>query len=422
MTRNTPKQRLYLLPVYVGSLKYYEKLLPYLRGRYDVRFLIVRPDDERRRGMLSYCEARGLSYEVLDAGLGKRGLRLPFVSAVWKRLMHQAACRAIFEDASNIKLVGVKAISTFEMIFREANRRGVDTIVLQSALTPPPNFYRKDAGRDTVQLLYRAYHVLLKAIFFISDLLTQGWPYVCTSAHPKKVGVIDPGSVRIFHERFGFDTATMTVVGNADYQRVSELREKVQNDAAFRNALLKKYQLDPVKKRILILSVWFEHHGAVRPAHLYKPAEIDRQVEHYQRVIEIVRSVCSEEAYEVLFKLHPAEKNIYESYRRYGVRYFGDEAVSEELLCLSDLYIADPCTSANYMVVASGIPALFDNTEALPELNKCAIFYPMTRIIQNGDELREAVRAFKEGKLDRGYDQSAIDRRSIDRIVQFIGS
>ena len=123
----------------------------------------------------------------------------------------------------------------------------------------------------------------------------------------------------------------------------------------------------------------------------------------------------------MLFKLHPAEKNIYESYNSLGVFFFGDESVPEELLVLSDLYIADPCTSANYMVIASGVPALFVNAEALPALNKCTLFYPIKRIIQNWEELDKALLAFKRGTLDAGYDDSAIDKHSIDRIAEFIG-
>lgn len=420
--RNGSPQRLYLLSVYIASLKYYEKLLPRLREHYDVRFLIIRPNDERRRGMLSYCQAHDLLVEVIDAGLARGRVRIPFLSALIKRHAHQRALRKLFRAAPGAKLIGVKAISGFEPVYREANYRGIETIVLQSALTPPSNFYRQDARHARPDLLHRLYYRALAPLFFVADVLTNGWLYPLTSAHPKKVGVIGPEGVSIYQARFGFDPATITVVGNAEYQRVSELKTRVDTDHSYRDALLQKYALDPRKQRVLIFSVWFEHHGAVRPAHLYTSEETKRQVEHYRRMIEIVRDVCPEEAYEVLFKLHPAEKNIYESYGAYGVRFFGDEAISEELLVLSDLYIADPCTSANYMVVASGVPALFDNTEALPALNKCALFYPINRIVQSFDELAEAMRAFKEGRLDQGYDSGAIDRRSIDRIVEFIGT
>lgn len=421
MKKDVKKQLLYLLPVYVGSLKYYEKLLPRLRETYEVQFLIIRPDDERRRGMLSYCSVRGLPFMVLDAGLGNSGPRIPLISATRKHLAHQAACRTLFDTTPNAKLVAVKAIAGFKPIFREANHRGIETIVLQSALVPPPNFYRKDADSFKISFTYRFYYSILNTLFFVSDTLMNGWSYRFVSTRPKKVGVIGKEGVEIFHTRFGFDPSTITVVGNAEYQRVSELKTRVIEDSLYRQTLLQKYGLDPKKKRILIMSVWYEHHGAVRPAHMYSDGDTKTQIAYYERIIQAIRRVCSEQDYDVLFKLHPAEKNIYESYRQFGALFFGDESISEELLVLSDLYIADPCTSANYMVVASGVPALFVNAEALPALNKCTLFYPMKRIIKNWEELDKALLAFKKGTLDAGYDESAIDKHSIDRIMEFIG-
>lgn len=415
------KKRLYLLPVYIGSLKYYEKLLPYLLERYDTRFLIIRPDDERRRGMLLYCKARGLSVEILDAGLSRGGLRIPFASAIVKRIVHQRACRALFNRAPNAKMVAVKAIAGFEPIFREANHCGVDTIVLQSALTPPPDFYRKDIAFARPSLPYRVYFTVLSSLFFISDMLVHGWSYHLVSTHPKRVGVIGPEGISIFQTRFGFDPDTITVVGNAEYQRVSELKAHIVRDSSYRQTLLQKYGLDPKKKKILIMSVWYEHHGAVRPAHMYSEEDTKTQIVYYEHIIQAIRRVCPEQNYDVLFKLHPAEKNIYESYRQFGVLFFGDESIPEELLVLSDLYIADPCTSANYMVIASGVPALFVNAEMLPALNKCTLFYPIKRIIKNWEELDKALFAFKKGTLDAGYDESAINKHSIDRVMEFIG-
>ena len=418
---SSAKPALFLLPVYVGSLKYYEKLLPHLQSKYEPTFLIIRPDDDRRRGMLSYCRDRSLPFLVVDPG-GESDFRVPFVSAVVKRIAHQKACKAIFKNAPKAKLVAVKAIAGFEPIFKEANRQGLETIVIQSALIPPPNFYRKDAGDTMPVFFYRVYHFFLSLVFAVSDLLTQGWSYIAASTHPRKVGVIGPEGIRIFKERYGFDPKTMTVVGTAEYERVSELKMRVREDEEFRDGLIRKYGLDHNKKRILILSVWFAHHGAVRPAQYYSTKEKERQITHYRRLIASVRAVCPAESYEVLFKLHPSEQNIYTSYETLDVRIFGDESISEELLVLSDLYIADPCTSANYMVVASGVPAIFDNTETLPALNKCALFYPITKIVQNIGEFQEAVDAFAKGGLSRGYDDTDIDCKSIERIARFIAS
>lgn len=414
---SSDRRPLFLLPVYIGSFKYYEKLLPQLSERYDVRFLIVRGDDARRRGMLEYAHARGLSCAVIDAGLESGGLRFPFVSALIKHIRHVRACRKFAKTAQKGILVAVKAIAGFEPLFREANRYGLTTIVLQSALVPPRNFYAPDPPLLKIPILHRVYFFTLSILFTIADLIEGANPFV--SSRPKKVGVIGPEGVRIFQDRFGLDPSTMTVVGTAEYQRISELRERV-SDPEYRNSLLRKYSLSPGKRNILLLSSWYEHYVAVKPAHT--EAEERDQVEYFERIIRAIRNVCGEDEARILFKMHPAEKNIYESFRRYGVHIYGDEALPEELLVLSHVYIADPCTSANYMVLASGIPAIFLNITPLKNLNKCTLFFPMERIITEWDSLHEALLQFKEGSLSLGYRTDSVDKYSIERIVSFISS
>ena len=53
MELNNSKPKIYFIPAYLGMLKYYEKLTPYLADRFDVRFLFVGADvRETREEML----------------------------------------------------------------------------------------------------------------------------------------------------------------------------------------------------------------------------------------------------------------------------------------------------------------------------------------------------------------------------------
>lgn len=415
------KPALYLLPVYIGSLKYYEKLLPRLSQQFAVRFLVVRGADARRQGMLSYCAARGLPVVCINDGLDPaRSLRIPFITALLKRCAHQRACRTFIRAAgTNAKVVAVKAIAGFEPLFREANLQGVETIVLQSALTPPAGFYASSLQKARPRFLVALYCTLLKGVFFVSDLVTRGPAYLREPSSPKKVGVIGREGVDIFHDRFGFAKERITVVGTAEFERVSELSRRTQSDRVFREGLLGRYGLD-TRKNILVLSSWYEHYVAVKTEH--SPEDVETQIRYFSKVMETIRKVFPVHEANILFKLHPAEDDIYPPLDRFGIHRFGDAALPEELLVLSDLYIADPCTSANYMVVASGVPALFINMTPLTALNKCTLFFPITRIVSNWGEFETCLQQAREGNLPPGYDASSVDRNSIERIVSFIAA
>jgi len=412
------RERLYLLPVYIGSFKYYEKIVPALNEKYDVRFLIIRPDDDRRRGMIGYAQERGLSFDILDVGLTDAGRRLPFWSPLSKHFQHMQACRRFLRRTQAKKLISVKAISTFSTIFREANALGVETIVLQSALVPPQGFYSDyQKSKKYSPVAQRIYFFLIEFLRSALAILFRGPQYYFVSSRPQKVGVIGEEGRNIFHNRFGFDISTIEVVGSAEFQQVSELCDEIKNKPEKREQLLRKYSLDERKKKILILSSWYENYAQVKSAHT---VEEDReQVSYFQKIVETIRSVCEEDV-EILFKLHPAERNIYESYRAFGVKLYADEASSEELVVLSDLYIADPCTSANYMVIASKVPAIFFNATPLKALNKCTLFFPINRVEDSFEGLFSRLVQFKEGTLPLGYTSEDLDLKSIDRIVRFI--
>lgn len=132
-----------------------------------------------------------------------------------------------------------------------------------------------------------------------------------------------------------------------------------------------------------------------------------------------MRRVFSPDDAEIIFKMHPSEPNIYAEYEKQGVRIHGDEALPEELVAISDLYIADPATSANYMVIASGKPAIFVNATDLPTLNRAAKFYGVTHVATSIDEFSRMVEQFKSGTLPSTY-RFHEEPESLTRIASLI--
>ena len=65
MSNEITKPKLFFVPHYVGSLRYFEKLLPHLTGRYEVRFLLLFVHQVTYGEMLAYCRQRDLAYDLV---------------------------------------------------------------------------------------------------------------------------------------------------------------------------------------------------------------------------------------------------------------------------------------------------------------------------------------------------------------------
>jgi hypothetical protein len=399
------QQKLYFIPVYIGSLKYYAKLLPFLAGKYEAAFLIIRGDDERRKAMVSYCEDNSLAFEVLDAGLRKSAFRVPFLTVLLKRLAHRRACRNFLIRNRPSKIIVTKISYPHRAIVEEANRLDIETILLQWAFLPSTNIFNERGV--TRALIARAYYRLID---FLIGLLR------ITELHvPKKIGVIDDEGKKALVARHGFHAEDIAIVGMADFQIARELKEKIRSDEVFRRTLREKYGIPEGKRVITVLA---------QAHHLKKSAKttLEEQLDHYRKVLEPIRVLFPVKEAAIMLKLHPSDdKKFYAPYQDLHVILCGDEASTEELVCLSDLVITDPWTTANFIVLASGVPALFVNFSKFQSLNRAISYYRVKESISKMEAYKNALEAYKQGRLSSQYDNSHIPAHSIDVIAKWIG-
>jgi hypothetical protein len=403
--------------MYIGSLKYYAKLFARLSALYDVSFLLIRRDDRRRRQMVAYLERGGYPYEVLDNGLN--GKRVPFLGPIVKRIAHERACRNFLKRTKPVKVVVTKNIAPHDILVREANRLGIETILLQWA------YFSDDSKMLTVHnvhypLVRRTYYWFVDFVYrFISACLHRG----SATVMPRRVGAIDEKAAEGYKNRLGFDPGTIRIVGLADFQIVSELKREVATDSARRASLFEKYILSATKQHILVFAQAHHLRGPIHGVQVTKAA----QVSHYRSVIEDVRSVFPATHVEIILKLHPSDDyRTYTEYQELGVKIFGDEAVSEELICLSDLCVSIPWSSVNYSIVASATPAIFANFSKDPllqERNTPAVkYYGGHHVVTTPDEFITLLKQFKAGHLKMQYDGGRFDTHSLDHIIEFIGT
>ncbi len=408
------KQKIFFIPTYIGPIKHYERLIPYLQDTYDVEFLIVRPESSQRKESVEYCKEKKYTYHIIDKGITRDiGIRIPFFTPIKKRYEHAIACRNFLKTHEAAKIISHKSSSPYDSLFREANRLGIETIVLQ--WSSAASIIEQDKRVNS--FVQKTYLFFLKVIFALLDLFYKESRFGYKTAIPKKIGVFD----KIKKEYYigeGFDPKIIDIVGSIDFQLLYELRKRIDTDSRLRESLLEKYGLS--KNKINIVVILYRFYMA--PDKKYKMT-IDEHVSHYYDLFKSIREVFSEEEANVLLKMHPTENRmpeLYHSYKELGVQLFYGDAKTDELVCLSDLYISEPASSVNYMVLGSNTPSIFVNLSEFEFLNNRAQYFNITHIATSREGFIRKLKEFKNGTLERQYNTDDIELRSIDKTVSFI--
>ena len=167
------KPKLFLVPAYIGPLKYYAKLIPRLTPNYRVEFLLVRPPDLRRQQMEKYLKDSNRPFFIIDNGLKPaRGIYLPFLTPALKRLAHLWACRRFLTSQRPVKLILDKNLPPHRVLLKEANRLGIDTLMLQWAY---------GGNRTVSKLNFRSvswwrkfYYRLMDNLYWLIDFFVGG--------------------------------------------------------------------------------------------------------------------------------------------------------------------------------------------------------------------------------------------------------
>jgi len=412
------KPKLFLVPAYIGPLKYYAKLIPRLAPNYRVEFLLVRPPDLRRQQMEKYLQGHLYPYTIIDHGLKPaHGIYLPFLTPALKRLAHLRACRRFLTSQRPAKLVLDKNLPPHRVLLKEANRLGIDTLMLQWAYGGGDKRVSR-LNFSPSPLWKKIYFRLVDGLAWIIDLACGGWAYAHSSGIVNRLGLMDEAAMEIFRDVCGISPERMIKVGMADQQFAYELKQRITRDAVFRQELERKYGLGK-KGKIITVLVWGLHK---RKRWAFT---VEEHLNYFRAILESVRKFFPSAEAEIVFKLHPGDDLVlYAPFRDAGIRVFGDEAETEELIGLADLCILDPWTAANTLVLAGGGPALFVNFSRLTAINAGKELYRLREIITSREKFESRLADFRRG--DRSFDlpnsSLPIGRGALDRIIALINT
>jgi len=409
------KPVLYFVPIYIGSLKYFAKLVSYLSPYYQVEFLLVRGRDKRRVQMEEYLTDNKYVYHIIDQGLkSSLGIRVPFFTPVWGHIMQILACRRFLKKQRPDKIVMVKNLPPYNIIVKEANRLGIDTVMLQWAYGG-----NKAVSKSSVKILptwQKFYYSIIDLLYGVVDFSLGGISYVNSLGSIDRVGIMNEAAIEVIEDRCGISPEKMTLVGSADQQIIHELRERIERDTLFRKNLQHKYGITQ-EKRIITVLAWGLHKRK------RWGFSFEEHIVYLRSVLELIRKFFPPEKTDILLKLHPGdEPALYDSLRDLSVRVFGDEAETDELICLADLCILDPWTAANILVIASGAPAIFVNFSRLTAINAGKELYHLKEIATTREHFNYLLKQFRAGQLPLQYNERRVDIHAIEKIVALINS
>lgn len=403
------KPKIYFVPPNIASLKYYERLIPYLENSYDVGFLLVRHEGLLLQQMADYCREEKRPFYILSLGIKRSGIRIPFFSPIRKMLAHEKACRDFIKMMRPAKLIFEKTTNPMSQIAYEANCLGIETIVLQWCFLSSMQRILRVHDKAPIPSMRKMYNRTLLALYGSTRLF-----YV--SGAMNKERHVTPKKIGLFEEHLAnrFTGAPLVVrnIGNLDIQMTHELKQRVLSDEALKKNLQEKYGLESVKKNILVFSSRVLSCGL-------KPSDY---IAYYENVFADIRSGFPENEWRIIFKLHPKEdaRAVQALCEKYNVFVYGGESESSELACLSHLCVSDTSSSVNFHVFGSGVPALFINFLRSPRLDAGKDDLHIKKIIHDRDEFRDALRRFKEGNMEEHYDNTKFELQSREKIVELI--
>ncbi|KKT75320.1 MAG: hypothetical protein UW71_C0004G0011 [Parcubacteria group bacterium GW2011_GWB1_44_7] len=423
MSNEITKPKLFFVPHYVGSLRYFEKLLPHLTGRYEVRFLLLFVHQVTYGEMLAYCRQRDLAYDLVvppKAIDNSRKTKFPVFSLIRDLISYKKQILSLLNGQRIKKIISVNDGGIYVgYLMTEANRRGIDTAVLQWALAYEGQRERPKKEifvwrRILYQLIKPVYIAFKKAVvLLILDFYqTKGVPGGGTA---KRFGIINQQAWEFFRKQ-GVPPEKMTVVGYLDFHLAEAKKKQLDADGLARKKAAETLGLDLGKKQIVIFTSAYN-------SRVVNVLNDNGQYQFYENIVKIIKQIYPKESHEIIIKPHPIERTeLYQPLEKFGVKIFANLADNFTLVYFSDLYIADSST-ANFIPITMGKKTIFINFFHLPLIEKSAPYFGIKGFITNQDEFRSLLQKHKAGILDYQYEtkKEIITPDSLTKILNWIG-
>ena len=436
------KEQLVFVPHYMGSLRYFEKLIPHLSGKYKVCFLLVdaKRDHEYFEEMKKYCASAGYCFTTIEIPINffkkLSASRVGWFFKTWicqKFLESWSQFKAVkffkksadnfLKDSSIKKIVSVNDNSIYMRYFLgQANRKGIDTMILQWALSYEGQRLRPKKNRGFLErniyyftkFILSFFNKTARRIIFGGDF--EHKKGVAGAGPAKRLGVINEQAKNYLLEN-GVSGGKISIVGYLDFYLAEKMKKELDNNLGQKIRIAEKMGVNLSKKNITIFSC---------PLYLKDVTVLTKegQLEYTEKMFKTIRENCLESLFQINFKAHPSEDLlIYEPLaKKYGVRLFDKNTNNFELIYLSDLYISENSTT-NFIPIIMGKDSIFENFIDLPVVEKAREYFGIKRYIHEITEFEALIKGWAGGKLEKqyAYDEKIFTKDSLQKIVNWVG-
>jgi len=409
---------LILIPSYIGNIKFFEKLTPYLKN-YNIAFLFIpkvnKEKDVLVEEMKQYCQEKNYQYFELTNPCTKKLLKIiPFYYPLKNFYFYRKNVRSLFNNKSIKKIISVVDLNFYyKLLFHEANLRGIETMLMQWALTHEYSIKKKNNEKKYFlkTFYFNIVSLLLKFIGGIKNNKVK----VLGGGNTNKFGVINEPAFRLFKSA-GVDEKKMSIIGYIDFHEAEKKYLSIKKNKKLQNSITKRLGINSNKKIITIFTTPFN----VKDLKILSKIE---QINYYKKIVSNIRIVFNKKEADIYLKIHPAEsKEKYSSLKEFEVKIFDKNIHNEELIFFTDLYIAHHSTT-NYIPIIMNKNSIFINLLNLELIELTKKYFGIIQYINNYKMFNKLLSDFKNNRLDKQYSEKEkiITPDSLKKILNWIG-
>lgn len=418
------KPKLIFIPHYLGSLRYFDKLRPFLIERYEVVFLLLPLSGGKYLlEMKDYCQQAGLNN--FSISLAKTNVLLSNISLyqeLVQAFIYKKEIKSFLSDPSIKKIISVNDCGfPLDYLLDQANQVGIDTMVLQWALYSPgqssrPVFVSTSIMRRQFYRLRPIYNKIRKKLLeIIMRKKLKVSKAVFGSGSAKKMGIINKDNFNRL-KKIGISEEKMSIVGYLDFYLAAMIKKEIKDDINLKNFLNNKYKLNPIKKKIIVFSSCYNKKDVTF-------LNDKQQYTYIKSVFDDLFYVFPRDQFDFLLKIHPAEDmELYLEIEKSGVKIFDKQADNFELIALSDLYLADS-TTTNFIPIIMEKDCIFFNFLKLDIVELTKDSFGIKRFFSNREKFIKILKDFLNGHLEKQYflTENIYTDNSMEKIIQWIG-
>lgn len=419
---------IFIVPHYIGSLKYFDKLYEKLnKEKINVVYILNHHNLNQKEAMESFCKKNNRNYEILEFKMG-------FLSLIF-RYYTIYNFRKSFEHL--LKKYNPKLIIQYNdvIIYNDSvtlvgKKYNISTFVLQWAVTHPQILFQKqriirtklsNQKKSFLRIIF--YNVIMKYIKILNIPL-----HFAFKTSPRKIVAFAMGEsdhVGVFNEytkkiliNNGLKENKIQVLGSLDYD------DAIKAKYIPREEIIEKYNLKNTDFYVVYFSVPFYTKDITFMT-------LEAQLDYTKNILEILDNFFKKrkKTFSFIIKLHPAEKiKDYNDLKKYENVYLFFEANNNEFIKLADFCLCQASTLIQN-IIAMGKSFIDLNIISLNlfyvnGVDLCAKSIGIKNSCQNWEDLRSSLdelfdKNFKP--LDNILENRIInDEKCYKRTIDFI--